>query len=50
MTIIEAVKDIIEKYPQIDEFTNNVHVDFLDNKEGEAGLFSIGDNLSLIHI
>lgn len=44
MTIIETVKDIIEKYPKIDEFTNNVHVDFLDNKEGEAGLFSIGDN------
>lgn len=43
MTVLEAAKEIIKNYPRIDEFTNDIHYDFSDDTEGEAGLYVIGD-------
>ena len=38
MTILEITKQIINE-----EFTNNIHYDFSDDTEGEAGLYIAGD-------
>lgn len=43
MTILEITKQIINEYPHIEEFTNNIHYDFSDDTEGEAGLYIAGD-------
>lgn len=46
MNIIEAVKQIITDYPEIENFTNKIHVDFTDNdEESNFGLYSTGDSL-----
>lgn len=44
MNIIELVRKIINEYPEIERFTNNIHIDFTDNeKEQDFGLSSNGD-------
>ena len=44
MNIIELVRKIITEYPEMEQFTNKIHVDFTDNKnETDFGLYSMGD-------
>ena len=43
MNIIETVKQLLTDCPLIQEFTNNIHVDFTTNETGDYGLFSNGD-------
>lgn len=43
MTILEITKQIINEYPHIEDFTNNIHYDFSGDTEGEAGLYIAGD-------
>ena len=44
MNIIELVKKIITEYPEMEQFTNKIHVDFTDNEnETDFGLYSTGD-------
>ena len=32
MNIIELVRQILTDYPEMERFTNNIHVDFTDNE------------------
>lgn len=43
MNIIEAVRDILTKYPRMDEFCSGIHTDFNENSPGDFGLYSNGD-------
>ena len=45
MNIIEFVKDTLTNYPKIQEFTNNIYVDFTDGEPTNFGLYSTGDTL-----
>lgn len=45
MNIIELVKQIINDYPKITEFTNGIHIDFTDDAPTSFGLSSIGNTL-----
>lgn len=45
MNIIEQVKNIINSYPKISEFSHDVHVDYTDDSAINYGLSSIGDAL-----
>lgn len=43
MNIIERVKEILTGCELVEQFTNNIHVDFTSNETGAFGLFSNGD-------
>lgn len=43
MNIIELVRDILTNYPQIQDFTHEISVDFNVNEPSNCGLYSIGD-------
>jgi len=46
MNIIEFVREVLTNYPKIQEFTNNIHIDFTnDDEHPNYGLYSIGDAL-----
>lgn len=45
MNIIELVRQILTDYPKIQEFTNEIQVDFTENSPTNFGLSSIGDTL-----
>ena len=45
MNIIEQMKNIINTYPKISEFSHDVHVDYTDDTDVNYGLSSIGDTL-----
>ncbi len=45
MNIIEAVRDILAKFPRISEICNEVHIDFADPEPTSYGLSSVGDSL-----
>ena len=45
MNIIETVKDIINNYPEIAEFSSNIHVDYTDSEPTNFGISSMGDTL-----
>jgi len=48
MNVIELVKQILNSYSKISEFTNDVHVDFTDTMANEStnfGISSTGDSL-----
>lgn len=44
MNIVEKLKQILNDYPDIMQFTNDIHVDFTDSNPTNFGLSSIGDN------
>lgn len=44
MNIIEFVREVLTNYPKIQEFTNNIHIDFTnDDEHPNYGLYSTGD-------
>lgn len=43
MNIIERVKKILTDCSLVEQFTNNIHIDFTSNETGDFGLFSNGD-------
>ncbi|MGN0506637.1 MAG: hypothetical protein ACI4FZ_08755 [Lachnospiraceae bacterium] len=43
MNIIETVNQLLTDCPLIQEFTNDIHIDFTTNETGDYGLFSNGD-------
>lgn len=44
MNIIELVRETLTNYPKIQEFTNNIHIDFTnDDEHPNYGLYSTGD-------
>ncbi len=45
MNVIEEVKEILKKYPKINEFVNDIHIDFTDSEAKSYGLSSTGDSL-----
>lgn len=45
MNIIEFVKEVLTSYPKIQEFTNNIYVDFTDDSPTNFGISSLGDAL-----
>jgi len=45
MNIIEKTRDILANYEGIEQFTNELHVDFTDEKADNYGLSSTGDSL-----
>ena len=45
MNIIDTVKDILKKYSRINEFSDDVQIDFTDNENANIGLFCNGDIL-----
>lgn len=45
MNIIELVKEILLKFPKINEVCNDIHVDFTDDIPTNYGLSSTGDSL-----
>lgn len=45
MNVIEIVKEILQKYPKINEFVNDIHIDFTDFEAKSYGLSSTGDSL-----
>lgn len=45
MNVIEIVKEILQKYPKINEFVNDIHIDFTDSEAKSYGLSSTGDSL-----
>ena len=45
MNVIEKVKDILKNYSKINEFVNDIHIDFTDSVEKSYGLSSTGDTL-----
>ena len=45
MNVIEKVKEILKKYPKINEFVNDIHIDFTDSEAKSYGLSSTGDTL-----
>lgn len=45
MNIIELVRDILTNCPLVEPFTNHIHVDFTENKDGNFGLYTVGDSL-----
>ena len=45
MNVIEKVKDVLKKYPQINEFVKDIHIDFTDSVAKSYGLSSTGDVL-----
>ncbi len=45
MNIIERVKQIINEYPDIAAFSNDVHIDYKEAEPGNFGLSSLGDSL-----
>lgn len=45
MNVIEKVRELLTNYPKISEFTNNIYVDFNDEKPTSFGLSSSGDTL-----
>lgn len=45
MNIIELMKNIINEYPGIDEFSNNIHIDYTENVNGDFGIYSVDDSL-----
>ena len=46
MNIIEFVREALTNYPKIQEFTNNIHIDFTnDDEHPNYGLYSVGDML-----
>lgn len=45
MNVIEEVKEILKKYPKINEFVNDIHIDFTDFEAKSYGLSSTGDSL-----
>ena len=47
MNIIEFVRETLTNYPKIQEFTNNIHIDFTnDDEHPNYGLYSTGDVIS----
>lgn len=45
MTVIDLVKQIVTEYPQIQQFTNYVSVDFTKDDDPNYGLSPVGDSL-----
>ena len=45
MNIIKKMRDILQKFPEIQEVCNTVHVDFTDPEPTSYGLSSVGDSL-----
>jgi nanoRNase/pAp phosphatase (c-di-AMP/oligoRNAs hydrolase) len=45
MNIIEAVKQLINDYPDIAKFSNEVHVDYTEDSPTNFGISSTGDAL-----
>lgn len=45
MNVIETVKNIINTYPKISEFSNGVTINYIENQSNNYGLFSNGDSL-----
>ena len=45
MNIIEKIKQIINDYPKISEFSNNIHVDYTESTPTNYGISSSGDSL-----
>ena len=45
MNVIEKVKEIINQFPALSDFTDGVELDFTANKIGDFGLYSTGDSL-----
>lgn len=45
MNIIELVKDILQKFPKINEVCNTIHVDFKDDTPTSYGLSPTGDKI-----
>lgn len=44
MNIIELVRKLLTEYPEMEKFTNKVHIDFTKNdEESDFGLSSTGD-------
>ncbi len=44
MNIIELIRQILTDYPNMEEFTNKIHIDFTDNEQkSDFGLSSTGD-------
>lgn len=45
MNIIELIRKILTDYPQMEDFTNKIHIDFTDNEQNsDFGLSSTGDS------
>ena len=45
MNIIEIAKNIIEEFPKIKDIYGSVHIDLVENSDGNYGLYSTGDTL-----
>lgn len=45
MNIIEITKNIINNCPFISSFSNGIHIDYTENKNGDFGLYSVNDEL-----
>lgn len=45
MNIVEQVRKIVNDYPEISKFTNDIHVDFTDEKPTNFGIYPNGDKL-----
>lgn len=45
MNIIEKTREILANYEGMEQFTNEIHVDFTDEKSDNYGLSSTGDSL-----
>ncbi|MCH5203048.1 MAG: hypothetical protein J1F17_07580, partial [Oscillospiraceae bacterium] len=45
MNIIEAVRNILQNYPKIQEVCNNIYIDFTEPQPTNYGLSPTGDKL-----
>ncbi len=45
MNIIERIKEIVNSFPNISDFTSGARIDFTSNQIGDVALYSMGDSL-----